>query len=404
MVQTRRSKNAASAAPVAPVASAASVGKRRKIAKDKKPVKKSDAMDEDEKTREKKPKVPPLPFQEREQHPFFKDSPLNVDKNIDFGDGVVYGYRRTSTKKGEDDKYHHQLSKAYNRNTIFAYGVSAFNREDIFSLIKFLINNGSRFFTLDVIDETRFSRNTVTCLKIYDFLMSNNTTFFLCIDGVKYDYVKDYFSKLREKFIETESSSLEKSRISKKSYQAKKGSYRNKKVLREHFINMMFALAGKKGYECVVEMAMTTGMKSLNPSFLKRWHKKNKIQIDRMIKRKSYTYVKCSTSGNYFTVPTRFTEKKDLFFKALGFGGDDVMKKFFTDHLSLNYLCFPAKDIEEETMEQEPPVSEPPVSEPPVSEEDKIKHMVGVYHSQHQNGEISIDQLTEKMSSLFSSK
>ncbi len=358
----------------------------------------------------KKTKPDPMKFEKRAQHPSFQDSPLNVSSKISFGTYIIYEYRRTSTKKADDDLYHHHLAKPFDHNTIFAHGVSAFNREDMFVLVKFLLDNGSRHFTIRVMDETRFARNTVTCLKIYDILKALKTTFILEIDGQKYDFVRDYFTHLRERFIESEGSSMEKSRISKKSYAAKKSAYKNKKVLREHFINMMFVIAGKHGIHGVKDIVMETGMKSLNTRILKKHFEKNSAEIGRLKRKKKYTYAKCATSGNYFTVPARLAKRDDLFFKVMGFGGDSVMNKFFKDWMSINYLCCSAEE-----MEGPPP--EPPSSEGPEEEEmeagpagpskegalnmDEVKWLVELYHSQHESGHISIDELTDRMSRLF---
>jgi hypothetical protein len=352
----------------------------------------------------------PMTFEKREQHSDFQDSPLNVSSKISFKNGTIYEYRRTSTKKGEDDLYHHHLVRSFDHNTVFAHGVSAFNREDMFLLVKFLLNNGSRNFTVRVLDETRFARNTVTCLKIYDILRALKTTFTLEIDGVKYDFVRDYFSHLRERFIESEGSSLEKSRISKKSYAARKGAYKNKKVLRDHFINMMFVIADKCGMGGVLgvkDIVMETGMRSLNTRMLNKHFEKNKTEIGKLKRKKKYTYAKCATSGHYFTVPSRLAKRDDLFFKVMGFGGDSVMKEFFKEWMSLNYLCCSVEEMEgpvapdtSQTQDQE---AGPASTDEPGENlnMDEVKWLVELYHTQHQTGEISIDELTDRMGRLF---
>lgn len=353
---------------------------------------------------EKKTKQTLMKFEGRAQHPNFQTSPLNVSDQISFGTGSVYEYRRTSTKKSEDDLYHHHLSRSFDHNTIFAHGVSGFNREDIYVLIKFLLDNGSRNFTIRVLDETRFARNTVTCLKIYDILRSMNTTFILEIDGQKYDYIRDYFTHLRERFIESEGSSVEKSRISKRTYAAKKAAYKNKKALREHFVNMMFVLADKNGIpgvEGVKDIIMETGMKSLNTRMLKKHFEKHSAEIKKLKQKKKYTYAKCATSGNYFTAPAKLAGRDDLFFKVMGFGGDSVMKNFFKDWMSINYLCCSAEEMEGPSSEEPTEQMEGPSSEEGGLNMDEVKWLVELYHSQRESGQISIDELTDRMSRLF---
>lgn len=347
-------------------------------------------------------------FEKRKQHSQFSESPLNVSAKISFGEGMVYEYRRTSIKKDETDPYHHDLARPYTHNTIFARGVSAFNREDIYDLIVFLVKEGSRNFIIRVIDETRFTRNTTTAIKIYDFLVAHQTTFLLQIDGEKYDYVADYYSKLREKFVQSESSSLEKSRISKMTHQKLKKSRKNRKELKTHFMRMMFVIG--KDVDGVSKIVQESGMRGLQRNKLIKFEKQNRREIMKLSRKKRYDYAKCHVSGDYFVAPRKYAMKGEHAFSALGIGSSEVMKNMFTEKLGMNYLCCP-KESFPELMTSDRPMEEdagPPGGafdivhdEEPLNMEE-IKWLTEIYNKQYTRGDITIEELTEKMSRLFS--
>lgn len=341
-------------------------------------------------------------FEQRPQHAQFSRSPVNVSSGISFGEGKVYEYRRTSVKKDETDPYHHDLSRPYNDNTIFARGVSAFNREDIFEIIQFLIDNGSRNFIFRVIDETRFTRNTTAALKIYDLCIAMHTTFLLEINGQRYDYVKDYYSKLRPLFVASESSSLEKSRISKLTHAKRRKTMKVRKEIKENFIDMMFVLG--KGEDGVRDMVLKTGMRGMNEKKIRSWHAKRMNQIKKLKKKRKYAYAKCKTTGDYFIVPNKYASRDDISFGQLGLGGKDIMKNFFTPEKSLNYLCSPKEEFAaiEAVAPIDADMAGPAADASGDLTFDEMKWLVDVYSRQHAEGQITIDELTEKMSELFS--
>jgi RNA polymerase-binding transcription factor DksA len=325
-------------------------------------------------------------------------SPLNVSRDIIFGEGVVYDYRRTSTKTSQD---HLEMSRPYDDNTVFAKGVSAYKRGDINILVSFLLDNGSRNFILRVADETRFTRNVFTAMKIYDKCMTMKTTFLLEIDGKKYDYVKDFYEKLRPKFAAAESSSEEKSRISKISAKKRKIITLLKKELKVFFINMMFVLAGND-FSAVYDMVTRSNMK-INKSVLLNWKYKKRKEISKLRKINDYSYAKCRRTGDYFIIPPEYSERTDLSFRMLGIGDESVMKSFFTTHLNMHYLCFSKDEYTEDKQEEE--TSEFDEIELELESPEKLdpqehKWLVSVYHNQYVSGDISIQQLTEKISKL----
>ena len=335
----------------------------------------------------------------RTQHPLYVNSPLNVSAEIKFGRGQVYEYRRTSTNLSFDKPEHHHLSRPYNENTIFAVGVSAFKREDIYDLIVFLVQNGSRDFFFHIVDETRFTRNMSAALKIHDYLFSNKTTFYLVIDGKKYDYVKDFYSYLRQMFVESEASSVEKSRISKLAYKRKKDLKQIKKDLKDHFIGMMFVLSG--GLQGAIHIQQSIDIIGLSVPKLKMWYKENQKIIKRLKKIKEYTYVKCNYTGDYFICPAKYFGRKDLSVTYVGLGPSD-MRKCFTNYFNMNYLCFKKEDIEVKESEMNLEAGPADANPSQLSENDK-EWIVEVYTEKHKRGEITISELTEKLRKLFSS-
>lgn len=352
-----------------------------------------------------------MEFEQRTQHPQFIGTPLNVSEGIKFGEGMVYEYRRTSIKKDSTDPYHHDLARPYTHNTIFARGVSAFNREDIYDLIVFLVNHGSRNFIIRVIDETRFTRNTTTAIKIYDFLVSRQTTFLLQINGEKFDYVADYYSKLREKFVQSEASSLEKSRISKMTHQKLKKTRKDRKELKTHFMRMMFVIG--KDIDGVSKIVQESGLRGMPKHKLIKFEKENLREIQKLKKKRKYDYAKCQVTGDYFVVPRKYARATEYSFASLGLGSSDVMKNMFTENLGMNYLCcskesFPELVVNEAPMEAEPEGMFDIVQEAEAEAEeeklsvDEIKWLVEIYNKQYNQGTITVDELTTKMARLFS--
>jgi len=347
-------------------------------------------------------------FEQRPQHALFLNSPVNVSAGISFGEGKIYEYRRTSVKKDETDPYHHDLSRPYTDNTIFARGVSAFNREDIFEIIRFLIENGSRNFIFRVIDETRFTRNINTALKIYDLLLANKTTFLIEINGKRYDYVKEYYNSLRSLFVASESSSLEKSRISKMTHAKRRTTMKARKEIKENFIDMLFVIG--KDIEEVKNTIYNTGIKGLNDKKLQKWSKTRQKKIQLLRKKKKYAYAKCHTTGDYFIVPNKYALRDDISFGNLGFGGKEIMKKFFTTEKNLNYLCSPKEEFSDKDsvapvdMDMAGPAAGPAAGSTTGDEKlssDEKKWLIDVYIRQHIEGQIAIEELTEKMTKLF---
>jgi hypothetical protein len=327
-------------------------------------------------------------FTNREQHICFINSPLDVSSKIKFGKGQVYEYRRTST--GHDDD-HYEMNRPANRNTIIASNVSAFNREDICDLIFFLVNNGSRNFIFKVVDETRFTRNTVAALKIRDFLISKKTSFSLVIGDEKYDYVDDFYTHLRPKFITSEASSIEKSRISRMAHSKKKKLKKLKDELRTYFINMMFVIGG--GLQGAIRINERINVLGMSIPKLGIWYKKHLKEIKRLKKQKDYYYTKCSYYGFYFICPPSLAERKDLCSTYVGI--DNSIRSYFSNK-KISYLCCSGKtkfvnqaDIDFEMEEDDDPTDQ------------EKEWLVEVFTQQHAKGEITLQELTEKMQKLF---